>query len=101
VQTHEINGTLIKNLHTQLAKQDQVPFYYVVTYVKQEHPVNNRRKRRGSWRDHVAPSWLCTVSTFERSPTGILLEQSTSTIRSFELNFIHDEKTRREGRKER
>jgi hypothetical protein len=81
-----------------LAKQDQVPLYYIVRYRRQDEN-HIRNTRCATWRDRVTPSWVCTVSTFERSSTGTLLEQSTSTIRSHKLNIIHDEKVRREEEK--
>jgi hypothetical protein len=44
-----------------LFKVEQVPGFYVVTY---------ERRADRTWQDRALPSWLCTVSTFERSPTG-------------------------------
>jgi hypothetical protein len=81
-----------------LAKKNQVPLYYEVSYLKQE-PLLRHGERRGAWRDRVAPSYHCTVFVFERSPTGRLLEQSTNIEHSFELNIIHDKKTRRKEEK--
>jgi hypothetical protein len=46
-----------------LSKQEQIPLYYVVSYVKQEPPPR-RHPHLLSWRDLIVPIWLCTVSTF-------------------------------------
>jgi hypothetical protein len=68
-------------------KVEQIPRFYVVTY--------ERRPDR-TWQDRALPSWLCTVSTFERSPTGRLIHESTEVERTHFLTLIQNEKLYRE-----
>jgi hypothetical protein len=67
-----------------LVKVEQIPRFYVVTYEKQVLQ---------TWQDRaLPPSWNCTVSAFERSPTGRLIHESTEVERTHFMTLIQNEK---------
>jgi hypothetical protein len=69
-----------------LLKQEQIPSYFVVKYVRQKNP------NQQNWRDRALPRWLFTVSIFEGSPTGRLVEDSKEIENTLELALIHNKK---------